>query len=53
MHWDPEHDNIGHIGISLGGGQKISSYGFASNDYPIQEHPYTTFANYIGWAMPN
>ncbi|MGB7588455.1 MAG: hypothetical protein WBM00_07070 [Solirubrobacterales bacterium] len=52
IYWNPANNNIGHVGISLGAGKEISTYGFAGDSYPIQIHPYRYFAGYLGWAMP-
>jgi hypothetical protein len=41
----------GHIGISLGNGLEISTYGYTGWDAPIQIHSYKYFRNYLGWAM--
>jgi hypothetical protein len=43
----------GHIGISIGNGQEISTYGYYGNRYPIQIHSYLYFPNYLGWVYPN
>jgi hypothetical protein len=52
VYWDPGHSAAGHVGISIGGGREISTYGYVGNSYPIQIHPYNYFPNYLGWAMP-
>ncbi len=52
VYWNPEDNSVGHVGISLGGGREISTYGFAGQDDPIQVHVMPYFRNYLGWAMP-
>jgi hypothetical protein len=55
VYWNPrDSDGAGHIGISLGDGKEISTFGFGGENRPIQIHPYNYrgFAPYLGWAMP-
>jgi cell wall-associated NlpC family hydrolase len=54
VYWNPSYNSVGHVGISLGGGREISTYGFAGQDSPIQVHVMSRyyFRNYLGWAMP-
>jgi hypothetical protein len=52
VYWNPSDNRVGHVGISLGNGLEISTYGFAPQDLPIQIHKYNYFGNYLGWAMP-
>ena len=52
MYWNPSNNRVGHVGISLGNGMEISTYGFAPQNLPIQIHKYNYFHNYLGWAMP-
>ncbi|HXA54152.1 MAG TPA: hypothetical protein VNV37_04680 [Solirubrobacteraceae bacterium] len=52
VYWNPEHNSLGHVGISLGGGREISTYGFTGQDAPIQVHVMPCFRDYLGWAMP-
>jgi hypothetical protein len=52
VYWNPLNNHVGHVGISLGNGLEISTYGFAPEDLPIQIHKYNSFHNYLGWAMP-
>jgi hypothetical protein len=54
VYWNPDHDSLGHVGISLGGGREISTYGYSGQDEPIQVHVMSKyyFRNYLGWAMP-
>jgi hypothetical protein len=52
VYWDPGGSSAGHIGISWGNGQEISTYGYVGWTSPIQIHPYTYFADYLGWAYP-
>jgi len=52
VYWNPEHNSLGHVGISLGGGRELSTYGFTGQDYPIQVHVMPYFRDYLGWAMP-
>ncbi len=52
VYWNPSNNSVGHVGISLGNGLEISTYGFAPQDLPIQIHKYNYFHNYLGWAMP-
>lgn len=42
----------GHVGISIGHGQEISTYGYSGWRAPIQIHSYLYFHNYLGWANP-
>ncbi len=52
VYWNPpESDGLGHIGISLGNGKEISTWGFAGQHYPVQEDVYTLFKNYLGWTL--
>jgi cell wall-associated NlpC family hydrolase len=44
----PGHGNPGHVGISLGGGKMINSYGSS----PVQILPIKLSMHYIGWAAP-
>lgn len=52
VYWNPYNNRLGHVGISLGNGSEISTYGSAPQDLPIQIHKYNYFRNYLGWAMP-
>lgn len=52
VYWNPADNRVGHVGISLGNGMEISTYGFSPQDLPIQIHKYNYFHNYLGWAMP-
>lgn len=43
----------GHVGISVGGGQVISTQGTSTAQrLPVWRTSYTFFAGYRGWAMP-
>jgi uncharacterized protein YraI len=52
VYWNPYNNQVGHVGISLGNGREISTYGVFPQALPIQVHPYNYFHNYLGWAMP-
>lgn len=53
VYWNPTGSHgAGHIGISLGNGREISTYGFVGQNRPIQIHSYMHFAKYLGWALP-
>jgi hypothetical protein len=52
VYWNPYDNRVGHVGISLGNGLEISTYGGAPEDLPIEIHKYNYFRNYLGWAMP-
>jgi hypothetical protein len=41
----------GHVGVSIGSGQVISTQGFNGQTYPIWQHGVTSLSNpYLGWA---
>jgi hypothetical protein len=48
----PTDTSSGHIGISVGGGQEISTQGEATQYLPLQEASYTSITGYAGWAYP-
>jgi hypothetical protein len=53
VYWNPpESRGAGHIGISIGGGQVVSTYGSLGDRYGIAKNGYRTFRNYLGWAYP-
>jgi hypothetical protein len=53
VYWNPTSSRgAGHVGISLGNGREISTYGFVGQNRPIQIHSYTHFPKYLGWARP-
>ena len=44
--------NMGHVAISIGGGQTITTWGFVGNRDKVRIEPVTAFANkYYGWAI--
>jgi cell wall-associated NlpC family hydrolase len=45
-------EGYGHVAISLGGGNVISTMGYSGDKLPISENPYQYFPDYLGWAMP-
>jgi hypothetical protein len=52
VYWDPGHSADGHIGISIGNGQVISTVGYFGDHLPIKTNRYTAFPPYLGWANP-
>lgn len=41
----------GHVGISLGSGQVISTQGYNGQTFPVKQHGVTALSNpYLGWA---
>ena len=43
----------GHVALSIGGGQVVSTIGYVGNRYPVQQVGIHWFSNpYLGWAMP-
>ena len=42
----------GHVAISIGGGQIVTTRGLDGNRYANSQVAYTFFGNYLGWAMP-
>jgi hypothetical protein len=53
VYWNPTSSHgAGHVGISLGNGREISTYGFVGQNRPIQVHSYLHFPKYLGWARP-
>jgi hypothetical protein len=50
VYWNPGNNRVGHVGVSLGNGQVISTYGYVGWREPIQVHGYRYFPNYLGWA---
>ena len=43
----------GHVALSIGNGQVITTWGFAGQRYDIREAPLRAFSNpYYGWALP-
>lgn len=43
---------LGHVAISQGNGQVVSTMGYSGQRLPIAENPYLAFPYYLGWAMP-
>lgn len=44
-------DGYGHIGVSIGGGQVISTQGLSGQYLPVWQHGVTALSNpYLGWA---
>lgn len=44
---------FGHVGVSIGGGQAISTQGSVGQRLPVWQHAVTGLANpYYGWAYP-
>jgi len=52
VYWNPPGSVYGHIGISIGGGQVVSTIGFGRGHEAIAQHGYRFFGNYLGWANP-
>jgi hypothetical protein len=53
VYWNPPGSGgAGHIGISIGGGQVVSTVGFVGQHLAIAKNNYRTFGNYLGWANP-
>jgi hypothetical protein len=43
----------GHVALSIGGGQVISTWGYIGNRYPLHELAVRGFTNpYLGWSYP-
>ena len=45
-------EGYGHVAISIGDGQVISTLGYSGDKLPIAQNPYKYFPAYLGWAMP-
>jgi hypothetical protein len=53
VYWNPRiSQGNGHIGISLGGGQVVSTVGMLGDQKAIAKSGYHDFPNYLGWAYP-
>jgi hypothetical protein len=53
VYWNPpESGGAGHIGISLGDGDVVSTVGLRGGNLPIAKNRYRHFGNYLGWANP-